>query len=43
MAKEDAAEAVVALDAEYCDHPAMDKMLKSACGCIREGIGCSVW
>lgn len=43
MAKEDAAETVVGLDPAYCDHPAMDKMLKSACGCIREGIGCSVW
>ena len=43
MAKEDAAEAVVALDAEYCDHPAMDKMLRSACGCVREGIGCAAW
>ncbi|KAI1795056.1 hypothetical protein LXA43DRAFT_882252 [Ganoderma leucocontextum] len=42
MAKEDAAETVVGLDSAYCDHPAMDKMLKSACGCIREGIGCSV-
>ncbi|KAI8989841.1 hypothetical protein BD414DRAFT_439182 [Trametes punicea] len=42
MAKEEASEAVVGLDAQYCDHPAMDKMLKSACGCIREGIGCSV-
>ncbi|KAI0650862.1 hypothetical protein C8Q79DRAFT_998610 [Trametes meyenii] len=42
MAKEDASETVVGLDAEYCDHPAMDKMLKSACGCIREGIGCAV-
>ncbi|KAI0751197.1 hypothetical protein C8Q80DRAFT_1218020 [Daedaleopsis nitida] len=41
MAKEDASESVVPLDAAYCDHPAMDKMLKSACGCIREGIGCS--
>lgn len=43
MAKEDASETVVSLDAQYCDHSAMDKMLKSACGCIREGIGCSVW
>ncbi|OSD04419.1 hypothetical protein PYCCODRAFT_1450928 [Trametes coccinea BRFM310] len=42
MAKENASETVVGLDAQYCDHPAMDKMLKSACGCIREGIGCSV-
>ncbi|RPD67401.1 hypothetical protein L227DRAFT_590192 [Lentinus tigrinus ALCF2SS1-6] len=42
MAKEDAAETVVGLDPAYCDHPSMDKMLKSACGCIREGIGCSV-
>ncbi|KAI0371496.1 hypothetical protein BV20DRAFT_1016905 [Pilatotrama ljubarskyi] len=42
MAKEEATEIVVGLDARYCDHPAMDKMLRSACGCIREGIGCSV-
>lgn len=43
MAKEEASETVVGLDAQYCDHSSMDKMLKSACGCIREGIGCSVW
>lgn len=43
MAKEEATEAVVGLDAEYCDHPAMDKMLRSACGCVREGIGCAAW
>ncbi|KAI0758139.1 hypothetical protein C8Q74DRAFT_1373179 [Fomes fomentarius] len=42
MAKEEASETVVGLDSSYCDHPSMDKMLKSACGCIREGIGCSV-
>ncbi|KAI0832853.1 hypothetical protein BC628DRAFT_1529185 [Trametes gibbosa] len=42
MAKEEASETVVGLDAQYCDHSAMDKMLRSACGCIREGIGCSV-
>ncbi|KAI0722499.1 hypothetical protein C8Q76DRAFT_615719 [Earliella scabrosa] len=42
MAKEDASETVVGMDPAYCDHPAMDKMLKSACGCNREGIGCSV-
>ncbi|EIW61420.1 uncharacterized protein TRAVEDRAFT_162573 [Trametes versicolor FP-101664 SS1] len=42
MAKEEASETVVGLDAQYCDHSSMDKMLKSACGCIREGIGCSV-
>ncbi len=43
MAKEEAMETVVGLDSSYCDHPSMDKMLKSACGCIREGIGCAVW
>ncbi|TBU39190.1 hypothetical protein BD309DRAFT_872795 [Dichomitus squalens] len=42
LAKEVAAETVVGLDPAYCDHAAMDKMLKSACGCIREGIGCAV-
>ncbi|KAH9854918.1 hypothetical protein C2E23DRAFT_725385 [Lenzites betulinus] len=42
MAKEEASKTVVGLDAQYCDHSAMDKMLRSACGCIREGIGCSV-
>ncbi|KAH9939268.1 uncharacterized protein BXZ73DRAFT_43952 [Epithele typhae] len=41
MAKEEATDAVVALDPAYCDHPAMDKLLRSACGCIREGIGCA--
>ncbi|THH18604.1 hypothetical protein EW146_g2423 [Bondarzewia mesenterica] len=35
-----AGEAVVPLDSSYFDCKAVAKMMKSACGCIREGVGC---
>ena len=35
--------AVVSLDAEYFDRAAVAKIVRSACGCVREGVGCAVW
>ncbi|KAI9508911.1 hypothetical protein F5148DRAFT_997306 [Russula earlei] len=37
-----AAETVVRMDARYFDCCAAVKMIKSACGCVREGVGCRV-
>ncbi|ETW83761.1 hypothetical protein HETIRDRAFT_432852 [Heterobasidion irregulare TC 32-1] len=34
--------AVGPMDAEYFDCKAIAKMMQSACGCIREGVGCRV-
>ena len=38
-----AAETVVKMDARYFDCYATVRMIKSACGCVREGVGCRVW
>lgn len=43
MAKTEATDAVVGMDASYFDRKAVVKMLRSACGCVREGVGCAVW
>lgn len=34
---------VVSMPTSYFDCTAVAKMMKSACGCVREGVGCSVW
>lgn len=34
---------VVPMPTAYFDCTAVAKMMKSACGCVREGVGCSVW
>ncbi|OSX59584.1 hypothetical protein POSPLADRAFT_1059771 [Postia placenta MAD-698-R-SB12] len=41
VGKEQATDAVVALDSSYFARSAVVKMMRSACGCVREGIGCS--
>jgi len=41
VGKEEASASVVALDASYFDRGVVAKMMKSACGCVREGIGCA--
>jgi hypothetical protein len=38
-----AAETVVRMDTRYFDCYASVKMIRSACGCVREGVGCRVW
>ena len=35
--------AVIGLDASYFDRAAVAKIVRSACGCVREGVGCAVW
>ena len=43
IARGTAGPAVGPMDAEYFDCKAVAKMMQSACGCIREGVGCRVW
>jgi hypothetical protein len=38
-----AAETVVKMDARYFDCCVAAKMIRSACGCVREGVGCRAW
>lgn len=35
--------AVVPLDASYFDAREAAKIVRSKCGCISEGVGCSIW
>ncbi|KAF8900644.1 hypothetical protein CPB85DRAFT_154976 [Mucidula mucida] len=41
-AKTRASDAVVSLDTSYFDRAAVSKIVRSACGCVREGVGCAV-
>lgn len=43
IAETAATDAVVEMDTSYFDRAAVVKIVKSACGCIREGVGCGVW
>ena len=43
VGKEEATDVVVSLEAQYFESAVVAKMMKSACGCVREGIGCAVW
>jgi hypothetical protein len=43
IAESAATDAVVEMDTSYFDRAAVVKIVKSACGCIREGVGCGVW
>lgn len=43
VGKEEATDVVVSLDAGYFESTVIAKMMRSACGCIREGVGCAVW
>jgi len=38
-----AEDCVIQLDAEYFDTREAAKFTRSACGCVKEGIGCAVW
>lgn len=42
-AKGNASSAVVSLDECYFDKETASKIMRSRCGCIREGVGCAVW
>lgn len=43
LAKDNTSAAVISLDAEYFDKEVVSKIVRSACGCFREGVGCAVW
>jgi len=40
MARFGSTDAVVEMDSQYFDHSVVVRMMKSPCGCVREGIGC---
>ncbi|KAH8101848.1 hypothetical protein BXZ70DRAFT_906413 [Cristinia sonorae] len=42
VGKDEATDVVVSLEAQYFESAVVAKMMKSACGCVREGVGCSV-
>lgn len=42
-AKSNATSAVVAMDPMYFDSSAVAKIVRSSCGCVREGVGCAMW
>ncbi|KAI0337055.1 hypothetical protein BDW22DRAFT_1433639 [Trametopsis cervina] len=42
LGKEEATDVVVAMDQTYFEHTGVVRMMKSACGCVREGIGCAI-
>ena len=42
-AKGEASGAVVDLEPYYFDKESVAKIVRSACGCVREGVGCAVW
>lgn len=41
VGKEEATDSVVGLDASYFERNVVAQMMKNACGCVREGVGCS--
>ncbi|KAF8873481.1 hypothetical protein BD779DRAFT_1477000 [Infundibulicybe gibba] len=41
-AKTQASAAVISMDPSYFDRTAVAKIVRSACGCVREGVGCAV-
>ena len=43
LAKDDATGVVIPMDATYFDKEAASKIVRNACGCLREGVGCAVW
>ena len=36
-------DAVIEMDSQYFDRSVVVRMMKSPCGCVREGIGCKLW
>ena len=43
MARFGSTDAVVEMGSQYFDRSVVVRMMKSPCGCIREGIGCRFW
>jgi hypothetical protein len=42
-AKSAATDVVIGMDSCYFDRAAVAKIVRSSCGCVREGVGCAVW
>jgi hypothetical protein len=42
-AKGEASSAVINMEPYYFDKESVAKIVRSACGCVREGVGCTVW
>ena len=43
MARFGSTDAIVEMNSQYFDRSVVVRMMKSPCGCVREGIGCSLW
>ena len=43
MARFGSTDAVIEMDSQYFDRSVVVRMMKSPCGCVREGIGCRLW
>lgn len=43
VGKDEATSAVVPMDASYFECRTVVRMIRSACGCVREGVGCAIW
>ena len=43
MARFGSTDAVTEMDSQYFDRSVVVRMMKSPCGCVREGIGCRFW
>jgi hypothetical protein len=43
MARFGGTDAVTEMDSQYFDCSVVVRMMKSPCGCVREGIGCRIW
>ena len=43
IGKDEATSAVVPVDASYFERHTVVRMIRSACGCVREGVGCAIW
>jgi hypothetical protein len=41
--KSPATDIVVPMESSYFDRAAVAKIVRNACGCVREGVGCAVW
>ena len=43
MARFGSTDAVTEMDSRYFDRSVVVRMMKSPCGCVREGVGCRLW
>lgn len=43
VGRDEATSAVVPMDASYFERTTVVRMIRSACGCVREGVGCAIW